>query len=215
MRLNPVAFNAFLSGNIGQNMNWRKGNLCPCFNPQSGAAIPGHPLCAGKGWIWDAPIAAKAGVNSSPKEKREWAQMGQWEAGDVVMTVPSDSTIYNKLGRFDRIELLNAQDVFKLMLTRGVNDRIILPVINFTRVFWLDPTNINNTIDGGLPAIDGSGNLTWPNNDGPPAKTQYSIAGTRFIDFFVWYDLPSSRNEHFGAALPQKAWLRRLDLFGR
>lgn len=123
--------------------------------------------------------------------------------------------MYNLLGRFDRIEMLNATDVLKLTLTRGENDRIFTSVQSFIRVFWLDPNNINSTIDGGLPAIDGSGNLTWPNNDGPPNGTQYSIMGTRFLDYFVWYNLPSNRAEHFGANLPQKAWLRRFDLFGR
>lgn len=214
MRLNPVAFNAWLSGNIGQLMNWRRGNPCPCFNPKSGAALPGHPLCAGKGWIWDAPTQAKAGT-SQQKAMREWAQFGQWEAGDVTLTIANDSGMYNQLGRFDRIELLNAKDVFKLMLTRGLNDRIILPVTDFERVFWLDPMNQNATIDGGLPDIDANGNLTWPLNDGPPLNTQYSILGHRNIDYFVWFNLPSNRAEHFGAALPQKAWLRRFDLFGR
>lgn len=215
MHLNPAAFNAWLSGNIGQNMAWRRGNPCPCFNPTSGAALPGHPLCAGKGWIWDPPISpVKAGVNAQ-KAQRDWAQFGQWEAGDVILTIPGDSGMYGQVGRFDRIELLNAKDVFKIMLIRGTNDRIILPVVNFTRVFWLNPGNINATIDGGLPAIDANGNLTWPNNDGPPNATKYTITGMRYIDYFVWVNLPSNRNEHFGAALPQKSWLRRFDLFGR
>lgn len=214
MRLNPAAFNAFLSGNIGQNMNWRKGNACPCFNPQSGAALPGHPLCSGKGWIWDAPIAAKAGLTQQ-KVNREWAMMGQWEAGDAILTIPSDSSMYAEAGRFDRIELLNSTDVFKLMLTRGSSDRIILPVVKFIRVFWLDPLDNQVMVDGGLPNIDAGGNLTWPNNDGPPAGLQYSISGVRNTDYFIWYNLPSDRNEHFGALLPKKLLVRRFDLFGR
>lgn len=214
MRLNPAAFNAFLSGNIGQNMNWRKGNPCPCFNPKSGAALPGHALCGGKGWIWDAPLATKAGLTQQ-KVNREWANMGQWEAGDAILTIPSDSIMYADCGRFDRIELLNSTDAFKLMLTRGVTDRVFLPVVKFTRVFWLDPNNNQQIVTGGLPAIDGNGALTWPNNDGPPAGVQYSISGTRYTDYFVWYNLPSDRNEHFGAALPKKLLMRRFDLFGR
>jgi hypothetical protein len=214
MRLNPAAFNAWLSGNIGQLMNWRKGNACPCFNPKSGAALPGHPLCGGKGWIWDAPIQTKAGL-SQQKVDRAWAMMGQWEPGDGILTIPSDSAMYELCGRFDRIELLNSTDAFKLLLTRGVNDRIFLPVVQFTRVFWLDPLDQNATIDGGLPVIDVSGNLTWPNNDGPPLTTQYSIAGTRYTDYYVWNHLPSDRNEHFGAPLPRKLLMRRFDLFGR
>lgn len=213
MRLNPAAFNAFLSGNIGQDMFWRKGNACPCFNPNSGAALPGHLLCGGKGWIWDAPIAAKAGLTQQ-KVTREWANFGQWEAGDGILTIPSDSPLY-AAGRFDRIELKNSTDVFKLLLIRGTNDRIFVPVVDFTRVFWLDPANNQATIDGGLPVADANGNLTWPNNDGPPAGAQYSVAGNRYTDYFIWTNLPSDRNEHFGAPLPKKLLVRRFDLFGR
>lgn len=214
MRLNPAAFNGWLSGNVGQNMQWRKANVCPCFNPNSGAAIPGHRLCGGKGWIWDAPILAKAGLTQQ-KVSREWAQFGQFEAGDGILTIPGDSTMYDEVGRFDRIELLNSTDVFKLQLTRSVTDRIFLPVVKFIRVFWLDPANNLLTIDGALPVIDADGNLTWPNNDGPPADTQYSISGTRYTDYFIWNNLPSDRNEHFGARLPKKLLIRRFDLFGR
>lgn len=214
MRLNPVAFNSFLSGNIGQFMNWRKANACPCFNPKSGAAMPGHPLCGGKGWIWDVPVKTKAGLTQQ-KVERGWKDFGTFEPGDGILTIPSDSAMYDLCGRFDRIELLNSTDAFKLLLTRGIVDRIFLPVVNFTRVFWLDPLNVNAMIDGGLPAIDANGNLTWPNNDGPPVGTQYSIAGIRYTDYYVFDNLPSDRNEHFGARLPRKLFMRRFDLFGR
>lgn len=215
-RLNPAAFNAFLSGNIGQLMNWRKGNACPCFNPQSGAAEPGHPLCGGKGWIWDPPIQTKAGLTQQ-KVERAWAQFGQFEPGDGILTIPGDSAMYDLCGRFDRIELLNSSDAFKLLLVRGAaNERVFLPVVNFTRTFWLDPNDHNATIDGGLPVLDPvTGVLTWPNNDGPPLGTKYSLAGVRYTDYFVFGNLPSDRNEHFGARLPRKLYMRRFDLFSR
>jgi len=214
MRLNPAAFDSFLGGNIGQRVNWRKGNPCPCFNPTSGAALPGHALCAGKGWIWDAPIDSKAGVTQQ-KVTREWAAFGQWEAGDAILTIPSSSEpMYSGAGRFDRIELLNSMDVFKLTLIRGQNDRILLPVVNFSRVFWLDPANNATIIEGGLPIVDAQGNLSWTAGE-PPQGTQYSIAGQRYTDYFIWFNLPSDRNEHFGATLPKKLPLRRFDLFGR
>lgn len=215
MRLNPAAFNSFLAGNIGQSMNWRKAHACPCFNPTSGAAIPGHPLCGGKGWIWDAPILTRAGLTQQ-KVERAWAQMGQWEPGDATLTIPAISApMYEQCGRYDRIELLNSTDVFKLQLKRGTRDRIFLQVQKFLRVFWLDPNDNETMIDGGLPSIDTVGNLTWPNDDGPPDGLQYSISGLRFTDYFVWNMLPSDRNEHFGATLPKKLLVRRFDLFSR
>jgi hypothetical protein len=216
MQLNPAAFDSFLAGNIGQFMNWRKGNACPCFNPDSGAALPGHPLCGGKGWIWDAPIKTRAGLTQQ-KVERQWAQFGQFEPGDGILTIPQAAGVmYDFCGRFDRIELLNSTDAFKLLLIRGApNERIFLPVVNFTRVFYLDPNNINATIEAGLPVVDVNGVLTWPNNDGPPLNTQYSIAGIRNTDYYVFDKLPSDRNEHFGKRLPRKLFVRRFDLFSR
>jgi len=214
-RLNPAAFNGFLSGNIGQFMNWRKGHACPCFNPQSGAAQPGHPLCGGKGWIWDAPLKTKAGLTQQ-KVERAWAQFGQFEPGDGILTIPGDSVMYDFCGRFDRIELLNSTDAFKLLLVRGApNERIFLPVVKFTRVFHLDNTETIQ-IEDVLPVLDQTtGVLTWPNNDGPPLGTKYSIAGVRNTDYYVFDNLPSDRNEHFGARLPRKLYMRRFDLFSR
>src|SRR5271170_4803287 len=112
MMLNPQAFNAWLGGRIGQNVMWRKGNPCPCFDPVNGAALPGHPLCGGKGWIWDVAIPDKVGV-SQQKAQREWAQFGQWEAGDVIVSIQQNAAMYDQLGRFDRVELSNSTDVFK------------------------------------------------------------------------------------------------------
>lgn len=123
--------------------------------------------------------------------------------------------MFQQLSQYDRVEMLNATDLFKLKLTRGTNDIIYLPVKSFQSVFWLNPENINETVQGGLPVIDVNGNLTWPNDDGPPGGTQYSIIGTRYVDYFVLVAVISNRGEHMGAALPQKAWLRRFDLFGR
>ena len=214
MRLNPAAFNAWLTGNIGQLMNWRQASMCPCFNPNSGAAIPGHPLCGGKGWIWATPVTTKAGVNQQ-RAAKEWSQSGRWESGDVILTIPGDSAMFKQLSEFDRIELLNATDLFKLPLIRGTIDRVFLPIVSVTRVFWLNPANINEIVEGGIPVFDDQGNLTWPNDDGPPDGTQYSITGTRYMDYFVFVANVSNRSEHAGATLPQKAWLRRFDLFGR
>lgn len=215
MRLNPAAFNSFLTGNIGQDMNWRKANACPCFNPQSGAAQPGHALCGGKGWIWDAPISTKAGV-SQIKVERNWTQFGQFEPGDCVLTVPGDSAMYDLLGRFDRIDLLDSTEAFKLLLVRGApNERVFSQVVKFTRVFHLDNTGATQ-IDDGIPVVDPlTGILTWPNNDGPPLNSKYSLAGIRYTDYYVFDKLPSNRQEHSGARLPRKLFARRFDLFSR
>lgn len=211
--LNPAAFDAFLGGNIGQNFTWSKGYRCPCFNQQSGAASPTCAVCAGAGVIWDKPLPAPAGV-ANQKVQREWANFGQWANGDVVVTIPQMSALYNA-GEFDRVTMLNATENFSINLTRGTAlERIHKQVTKFLRVFWLDANQ--NIVEGqAVPTIGPKGVLTWPNTGAPPAGAKYSINGTALVEYFVWGNFPQNRNEHFGERLPKRVVLRKFDLFGR
>jgi hypothetical protein len=212
MRLNPSAFDAFLGENIGQNFLWRKAYRCPCFNPTSGAAKPTCPQCFGKGVIWDQAIQSAAGA-AGQQVQRQWAQFGQWQNGDLVVTVPQVSPMY-EAGEFDRATMQNATEYFSLPLTSGApTERIHLQVLKFTRVFWFDVNGdiVNGTV---FPTVGANGALTWPAG-GPPNGTQYSINGTAYVEYFVYGNFPQNRNEHFGARLPKRIVLRRFDLFSR
>lgn len=209
MRLNPAAFNSHLR-HMGQKVRWRKSYNCPCINPQSGAAKPSCPQCSGKGWLWVAPVDTVIGIASQNVQKM-WAQMGQWESGDAVVSIPESSPMYDS-GQFDRVLMLNSTDVFSRSLIRGSNDKLYDPVEKITRVFWLDAQS--NIVEGGIPAVSDAGVLTWISGE-PPAGQTYSITGTRYSEYFVFNGLLSDRNEHSGARLPKKVVLRRFDLFAR
>jgi hypothetical protein len=193
MRLNPPAFNGLLNG-IGQAFKYRKAFTCPCRNASSGAGNPKCPKCAGKGVFWGPPIDATAGVASQGVTK-QYAQFGQWEAGDAVFSIPEDSPMFDA-GRFDRMLMLNSTDRFSLTITHGASDRINLP----------------NEVYGGMPVFDDAGYLTWTSGE-PPLGKQYAIAGTRFTEYFIWEMLPSDRGEHHGARLPKRVQARRFNLF--
>lgn len=211
MRLNPAAFNAHL-GFIGQQFTWRKADRCPCVNPNSGAGKPGCPQCGGKSVLWAAAAPAVAGMASQQVQLR-WAQFGQWQDGDAVVTIPENSPMYNA-GQYDRVLMLNSTDYFSLTLTRGdAQEKIHEPVEKITRVFWLDANSA--IVEGAVfPTVNADGSLTWPADGAPPAGTQYTIGGTRFSEYFVWGPYPSDRNEHSGARLPKRVVLRRFALFG-
>lgn len=212
MRLNPAAFNAHLNF-IGQRFTWRKADRCPCRNPHSGAAKPGCPQCGGKGVLWAAAVPTVAGM-AGQGVQRQWAQFGQWQNGDAVVTIPSDSPMY-AMGEFDRAVMLDSTDYFSLQLTRGDSqERIHEPVEKVARVFWLDGAGA--LVEGAVfPAIGADGTLTWPADGAPPLGTTYTIGGTRYSEYFCWGPFPSDRNEHSGARLPKRVVLRRFDLFGR
>ncbi len=214
MRLSPGAFNALLSGNLAQDLRWRASTTCPCISAFSGAAAPGCPKCAGKGRLWAAPVACKAGVTSQ-KISAQLSQQFNMEAGDALITVDESSPLYDA-GQYDRVTMLNSTDRFSLALTRGdVTERLYMQVQKIDRVFWYTgQAGQGDVVEGGIPVVDDAGGLTWTSG-APPDGVSYSITGTRFAEFFVYLDLPANRGHHGGARLPKRMPVRRFDLFGR
>jgi hypothetical protein len=216
MRFNTGRFNTLLStGGLGQNFLWRKADACPCFNPASGAAAPNCPMCIGKGWLWRDPLPAAAGV-SGQKARMQYAQLGLWQAGDVVVSIPSDSAMY-EIGQWDRVVFLNAALPFSLKLTRGAPDEILLytAVATIDRVFWLNPAG-NAIVEGGIPTVGADGSLTWPTGQqAPPVNQQYTITGSRQAEYWVPFDMAMNRNESGGLPLPKRILLRLFDVASR
>ena len=214
MRLRPERFNRHLA-NMGQRLMWRRSYACACVNPASGAPDPKHALCAGKGRIWDTGIETVCGVTKQ-EVTPQMADLGIFDKGDMVLTVPSSSPMWEMSGRYDRILLLNSTDVFSQPLTRGAaNERLLFTVEKVSRCFWLNPTT-RLIVEGGLPVIDADGRPSWPGGVGePPPGTTYSLTGTKFDEYFIIDSLPSNRNEHLGAPLPKRVSMRKWDLFGR
>lgn len=212
MQFNPGAFDAFLS-DIGQNVQWRKSFACTCTSNTSGSADPKHAFCSGKGRIWEPPIDTITGV-ASQKVQAEWAKFGEWESGDLVLSVPQNSPLWDA-GQFDRITMQNATHRFSESMTHGApTERMLQPPASIERVFWLDTTG-TQLIEGGLPSVDSAGYLTWPNGGSPPQGTKYSISGTRYNEYFVFGQFPGDRNQHQGMRLPKRVVARKWDLFAR
>lgn len=213
VKFNPQAFDQFLSG-IGQKVQWRRSWACACVNPDSGAPDPKHQLCLGKGRLWDAPVATVTGI-ASQNVQLEWQNSGLYEAGDMVLSIPQVSPLWDA-GQYDRILLLNSTDVFSQPFKRGApNERLLFTPARITRCFWLSPSNPNEIIEGGLPVFDANGYPSWPNGGEPPPGTKYSLTGEKFDEYFVFLSLASDRNEHSGMRLPKRLTARKWDLFGR
>ena len=212
MRFNPAAFDRFLTG-IGQRVTWRRSYACACVNPASGQPDPKHALCSGKGRIWDPPISAVTGM-ASQKVQMQWAQMGMYEVGDMVLSIPQASSLW-EAGPFDRITGLDSTDVFSQPLVRGApSERLLFQPATVDRCFWLHSAT-RLPVDGGLPVVGPDGRLSWPNGGEPPAGTTYSLTGTKNSEYFIFGDFPSDRNQHSGMRLPRRAVARRFDLFSR
>lgn len=212
MQLNPAAFDSFLFG-IGQKLEWRRSYACACVNPTSGSPDAKHQLCMGKGRLWDDALPTVAGV-ASQKVMAEWMQSGMYESGDMILSVPQNSSMY-AAGQFDRIVMKNGTDVFSMPLTRGSpGERLLFQVESVQRCFWLHPTT-REVIEGGLPVISSTGVPSWPDGGAPPDGYVYSLTGNKFTEYFIFQQLMSDRGEHQGARLPKRVVARVWDLFGR
>ncbi len=209
MQLDPSAFNLFLN-DIGQDFAWRKAFVCPCVSVATNAPQLDCPHCSGKGFLWDAAVNGVAGVPSQ-RVQREFARMGQWETGDMMLTVPSDSPLYD-MGERDRVLMLDGDDPFSINLRRGFNDKPPWPIKQIERVFWIAGSAI---VQGSIPVQQPDGMLLFGPTGAPPAGAFYSVSGTKRSEYFVFRDFPSDRGHHHGKALPLKVQLRRFDLFGR
>lgn len=214
MRLNPLAFNALLSGNLAQDVLWRPNTICPCVSPASQAPAKNCPKCHGKGRLWSTEIACKVGVQRQAiNEKR--SQQLNWEVGDAMLTVDESSPMYDA-AQFDRITMLNSTDQFSVVLTRGQpTERLYRKVLLINRVYWYTGQNgAGDIVEGGIPVVLTDGSLAWSDN-APPAGKQYSITGISYSEYFIYLDMPGDRNQHGGARLPKRMVAKRFDVFGR
>lgn len=213
MRFNPAAFDSFL-GNIGQAVAWRRSYSCACVSPDSGNPDPKHALCSGKGRLWEPPVETVTGI-ASQQVQQQWMASGQYENGDMVLSVPQASPLWDA-GAFDRILALNSTTVFSQPLKRGApSERLLFQPAKLTRCFWLHPQDRNVIVEGNLPEVDASGNLSWSGGGEPPPGTSYSLTGEKNDEYFIFQDLASDRNQHQGMRLPRRVVARKWDLMNR
>lgn len=211
---NPARFNALLSPTppgLGQHVSWEPSYLCPCRSPTSGAAEQGCPVCKGRGVVWQTPVAAWTGL-AGMKIAREWATFGEWESGDVVVTVPADSPLYG-MGESDRVTFTDSSEPFNSIVMGGV-DVLAFQAVSFDQVVWRDSVT-KQIIVAGIPTQAPDGSLSWSSGPIPPDGQQYAIRGRRHQRYYNFKELVQDRHHSAGLALPRRCVLRLFDLFGR
>ncbi len=201
---------------MGQSMTWAQAAFCPCRSVDTGSARAGCPICGSRGVLWAAPVPSVAGL-SGMKAQRQWERFGEFEGGDVVISVGSNTPLY-AAGENDRIVFLQSSEAFDLVLDAAGTDKLQFTVIACDRCFWLTPNNGQPVavVEGTPPVQDATGVLTWPGGIGqPPAGVQYSVRGRKLPEYFLFKDFMQDRSHFSGLALPRRCVLRKFDLFGR
>ena len=209
VRLSPARFNRFLN-KIGQGVLWRPAIDCPCRNPHSGGADPNCPVCLGIGQTWGGPRAGTVGV-SGQTVQRQWAVTTQFELGDVVVTIPSDSPVYG-VGEFDRVRFQHSSEPFSRVQVRGRETLFDRAIVRVDRVVVLRGGTL---VDLPLPSFGEDGVPVWPESDPLRPGETYTLAGRSRPEYYCYGDFPQDRAHHHGLCLPRKVVLRKFDLFGR
>ena len=213
MPMSVGRFNAQLRRQ-GQDMGWAKAARCPCRDIDSGAARRGCPICHSIGVFWSAPVASHAGL-AGMKVQREWQSFGEYQSGDVVVSVPSDTPLY-ACGENDRVTFSQSSRSFDVVLTRGDPGEIIRSrVIAFDRCFRLTPDG-RAISECDLPLQNADGTVAFAAGVvQPDVGQQYTVMGRCRPEYFLFKDLAQDRAHYGGLALPRKLALRLFDLFAR
>lgn len=213
MRLSPARFNQQLDEQ-GQRMLWRRARVCPCrdMSSGSGAAKPGCPICEGLGTFWDKGIMAQAGVVGA-KTLRQFSDFGKWEDGDVMISIPSNTPMW-RAGENDRITFMDGHRPFQVALENDGMAKLRFRAQRIERCFWLGP-NGTAIIECEVPRIDPATNfLSWASQaNAPDPGAQFTVAGLRYPDYFLWREVPMSRAHYNGLDFPKRVTLKLFDLF--
>lgn len=215
MRLSPGRFNNQLR-EMGQRLLWRRASLCPCRDPHSGGAKPDCPVCDGlhNGTFWGPAVPAWAGVVGA-KARREFADFGRWEDGDVLLSIPADSPLWGA-GENDRVLFADGHEPFQATLKRTAATLAPMGAHKVERCFWLGP-NGAALLECAVPRVDPATRaLSWPAGaPQPDPGSQFTLVGAKRPEFFFYRELPVSRAHFRGLPLPKRAVLKRFDLFGK
>lgn len=204
-------FNAFLA-NLGQAATWERASLCPARSLRTGGADVTCPVCGGTGYLWSAPQAVTVGITAMRSE-REYAAPSEWEQGDVIATIGSDSPAY-AAGPFDRFRLTQAALRFNHILVRGVNDTLKYRAPVSLIEVWAIVGGAKTVLTAGTDFNLVGNTIVWVSGT-VAAGQQYSVTYTARPEYFVFRDLVQDRPHEGGLALPRKVQLRLMELLAR
>ncbi len=216
MELRAAAFNRLL-GAFAQRSLWRRAVLCPCRDTHSGAADPACQLCFGRGRFHYGAVESPVAL-SGMKASREWQSFGLYQAGDVVVSLASNTPLYGA-AEGDRVTFLDSELPWQAAFRRGDPDERLPPhtfVVEDTVA--LLPGGIPRALDppANLPTGDEYARPTWaPGAAAPGDGEAYSVRARIRPTYHLFREMPQDRAHHGGARLPRRVVLRLEDLAAR
>ena len=207
---NVDRMNAFLQS-IGMNATWARVSKCPCLAERTGGVDVSCPVCDGLGYLWQTPTAVVLGI-SSMNGTRQYAMFSEWQKGDLVCTIPSNSAAYDA-GEFDRIVLTQGQYLWDEVHKRGLNDRLKYTSIKEVIEVWAIVGGVKTVLVAETDYHLNGATIEWLTSTVENGQ-QYAVKYKAAPEYFIFHNLVQDRPQE-GKPLPRRVQLRLMDLFDR
>ncbi len=211
---NVEELNASLN-DLSQAARWEVASQCPCKSRRTGGADTQCLVCHGNGMTWDAATTCRIALQGM-KSVKEFAMLGMWEKGDILVSLPSDSAAY-ECGEYDRFTLTDSRLRISQVLMRGaVSDALKYTAVISIEKIWGIYANARVDFTRGIDYTLVGNVITWlaPASTPLPVGSQYTVVYVTHPQYYVYRDLVSDR-PHGSQDLPRKVHLRLMELFSR
>lgn len=200
---------------LSQAATWETASTCPCRSRRTGGADTACPVCHGNGITWDAGVICRVALQGM-KSVKEFAMLGMWEKGDIMVSLPSDSAAY-ECGEHDRFTLTDSRLRISQVIARGpVTDALKYTSVLSIDTIWAIAGGVRVEFVRGVDYTLVGNVITWlaPAAASLPVGGQYSVVYVAHPQYYVYRDLVSDR-PHGNRDLPRKVHLRLMELFSR
>ena len=195
--------------NLGQDATWELAEVCPCKSTRTGGANVTCQVCNGNGLVWNVAIQCRVALEAMSSQ-REFAMLGMWEKGDIMISLPTDSAAYGA-GEWDRFTLLNSTLRIDQVLMKGTNDTLKYSAIVSIESLWAIVAGMRTDFTQGIHFTLNGNVITWLGTP-IPIGTQYSVLYVTHPQYFCYRDLVMDR-QHGSQNLPRKVHARLMELF--
>lgn len=234
VHLDPLEVDALIAVH-GNECEYRRGQLCPCFRVETGQAAIGCPACRGLGWTYPESMRCRTAFldhSKTAKGTMEGAgNMVQGEAqvtfrigvvpgrGDLVLPDCEEHIVHEQFTR--AVQQISQRDM-RSRLPPGGLTRPLPP--RSERLLYPDPFEVEAVsylrgeeaviatpdVDYRVAPLEGGTTIAWIGSRGPAPGEGYTVRYIAQAAYMVQSSPPNFRHEG-AVAMPYRATLERLD----
>lgn len=189
----------------GETLTFYQGRSCDCArfgHPQSSCVY-----CQGTGFVVGAGVEVVFLV-TGVKSHLKFIEAGILEAGDLILTIPTDSAYLEVVKPGDRLKLNLRRETREEVLARGEDTK---DVLREAHVVSVGSITQGATTYEAEDDYEVSGNeITWVGS-APAAGSKYTVNYKYNPVYVVFNELPFTRTSK-GTLLPRRLGMQKLEL---